>query len=414
MDKRFFTNINDAVRKTVQSKNMTELGQNLDEVVSEVLCTVKGVVEQAASGAKIPEDNSPAPSASAEQTPKTDWSYVQPPKTYAPRRVAYTPPPIVQAKKSRKPARGKSLGVTLTTLGSVFIPLSAIALVAGGIALLVKSSLQALLTLAAIVVPIFITSIIFASVGSKLRARYRRCKNYLRLTGDANFIAVRQLASETGQTPEFVADDLNKMIRKRMLPNAHLDDQKTCLMLDLETYQQYLAAQQSMRERQEEEERLRQECEADPQRAELYRTIEEGQAYIRQIKEANDAIPNEDISNKLFRLEAVTTRIFEHVEKHPEKLPEISRFMRYYLPTTLKLVNAYREFEKQPVQGENIRNAKEEIQTSLEVINKAFENLLDSLFEDDALDISTDISVLHTMLAQEGLTGSDFQKEKER
>ena len=183
-------------------------------------------------------------------------------------------------------------------------------------------------------------------------------------------------------------------------------------MLDSETYQQYLAAQQSLRDRQEEEERLRREREADPQRAELYRTIEEGQAYIRQIKEANDAIPNEDISNKLFRLEDVTTRIFEHVEKHPGKLPEISKFMRYYLPTTLKLVNAYREFEKQPVQGENIRNAKTEIQTSLEIINKAFENLLDSLFEDDALDISTDISVLHTMLAQEGLTGSDFQKKK--
>ena len=412
MDKRFFTNINNAVRKTAQSKNMTELGQNLDEVVSEVLCTVKGVVEQAASGGKIPEGDAPDSSASPEQAPKPDWSYSQPPKTYASRQTIYTPPPIMRAKRTRKPARGNSLGVTLTALGSVFIPLSAIALVAGGITLLVKSSFQALLTLAAVVVPIFITSILFASVGSKLRARYRRCKNYLQLTGDASFIAVRQLASETGQTPEFVAEDLNKMIRKRMLPGAHLDDQRTCLMLDSETYQQYLAAQQSLRERQEEEERLRREREADPQRAELYRTIEEGQAYIRQIKEANDAIPNEDISNKLFRLEDVTTRIFEHVEKHPGKLPEISKFMRYYLPTTLKLVNAYREFEKQPVQGENIRNAKTEIQTSLEIINKAFENLLDSLFEDDALDISTDISVLHTMLAQEGLTGSDFQKKK--
>ena len=79
---------------------------------------------------------------------------------------------------------------------------------------------------------------------------------------------------------------------------------------------------------------------------------------------------------------------------------------------TLKLVNAYRDFEKQPVQGENICKAKEEICTSLDTINTSFENLLDSLFEDDALDISTDISVLHTMLAQEGLTGSDFSKDK--
>ena len=259
--------------------------------------------------------------------------------------------------------------------------------------------------------PILGASILFAKAGSKLRARYRRCKTYLRLTGDADFITVKQLASETQQTPDYVANDLNRMIRKKMLPDAHMDQQKTCLMLGSDTYQQYLDAQKALEERQAEEERIRRECEEDPRRAELYRTVEEGKAYIRQIKEANDALPDEDISNKLFRLEDVTTRIFDHVEKHPEKLSEIGKFMRYYLPTTLKLVNAYREFEQQPAQGENIRSAKEEIKKSLDVINQAFEKLLDSLFEDDALDISTDISVLQTMLAQEGLTGSDFSQE---
>ena len=83
--------------------------------------------------------------------------------------------------------------------------------------------------------------------------------------------------------------------------------------------------------------------------------------------------------------------------------------MSYYLPTTLKLVNAYREFDAQPVQGENILSAKREIEETLDTINLAFENLFDGLFEDDAIDISTDISVLETMLRQEGLTGSDFK-----
>ncbi len=87
--------------------------------------------------------------------------------------------------------------------------------------------------------------------------------------------------------------------------------------------------------------------------------------------------------------------------------------MRYYLPTTLKLVQSYQEFDTQPVQGENITQAKTEIAQALDTINAAFANLLDSLFADDALDISTDISALETMLKQEGLTGSDFQKKPE-
>ena len=83
--------------------------------------------------------------------------------------------------------------------------------------------------------------------------------------------------------------------------------------------------------------------------------------------------------------------------------------MSYYLPTTLKLVNAYRKFDEQPVQGENILSSKREIEETLDTINLAFENLFDGLFEEDAMDVSTDISVLETMLKQEGLTGSDFK-----
>ena len=195
-----------------------------------------------------------------------------------------------------------------------------------------------------------------------------------------------------------------------MFPDGHIDDQKTCLMTDEDTYEQYLQLQASMKQRQLEEQRRKEMEEKDPNAATLHKTIDEGRAYLRQIREANDAMPGEDISNKLFRLEEVTSKIFEQVEQHPEKLPDIRKFMSYYLPTTLKLVNTYREFEEQPVQGETIMTAKREIQDTLDTISVAFENLLDRLFEDDALDISTDISVLQTMLAQEGLTGHRFEK----
>ena len=78
----------------------------------------------------------------------------------------------------------------------------------------------------------------------------------------------------------------------------------------------------------------------------------------------------------------------------------------------MKLLDAYEELDRQPVQGENIRNGKLEIEKTLDTLNLAFEKLLDSLFEDTAWDVATDISVLQTMLAQEGLTEQKLKAEK--
>ena len=133
---------------------------------------------------------------------------------------------------------------------------------------------------------------------------------------------------------------------------------------------------------------------------------------IEQIRQANDRLEGEVISNKMFRLEKVAGQIFDQVGEHPEKLPDIRRLMNYYLPTTLKLLKAYEEFENQPIQGDNIKTGKQQIEDTLDTINLAFENLLDQLFADDVLDVSSDISVLETMLKQEGLTGSEFEKKE--
>ena len=102
-----------------------------------------------------------------------------------------------------------------------------------------------------------------------------------------------------------------------------------------------------------------------------------GDEYIRTIREANDDIPGEVISEKLERLEQVVRRIFESVKKHPEQKKEMDKFMDYYMPTTLKLVNAYREFDALEVKGENITNAMQEIENTLDTISLAFEKLLD-------------------------------------
>ena len=233
--------------------------------------------------------------------------------------------------------------------------------------------------------------------------RIRRFVQYQSVIQGRSFCTVSELTAATGATADFVVKDLRKMLQLRMFPEGYLNAEGTSFMLDYATFQQYQQAEERSRRRQE-------ELDSNPEKAAIQQMLTEGGAYIRRIREINLELPAEDISRKLDTLETVTGKIFVYVEKHPNKLPQIRKFLCYYLPTTLKLVEAYRDLEKQHADSKSAGGAKEEIQGALDKINLAFQTLLDNLMQDDLLDLSADISTLETMMAQEGLTGLNFRQ----
>ena len=142
---------------------------------------------------------------------------------------------------------------------------------------------------------------------------------------------------------------------------------------------------------------------------ELDKMIREGQLAISEMRRLDSGIADEKISADIRRLETVSNSIFQQVKADPDKLPQIRKFMYYYLPAALKLLNAYDRMSAAGVSGENIDGTKRRVEDIMTTIVKAFEKQLDSLFGSDALDISTDISVLESMLIQEGLAGEQMQ-----
>ena len=127
-----------------------------------------------------------------------------------------------------------------------------------------------------------------------------------------------------------------------------------------------------------------------------------------QLRQANDAIPDPVMTAKISRLEELSARIFALAKKDPDKKAQLQKFMDYYLPTALKLLNTYAQLSAQDIQGENITDAKQSIERSMDLLITAFENQLDKLFQSDALDVSADVAALEGMLNLDGLTGSDF------
>ncbi len=317
---------------------------------------------------------------------------------------------------------GKVSGILLTvfgSIGSIVFLIAAITLAITGYNLGISVMYN---IIAFVMLPCFIASMALLLNGGRIRKRLKRFQKYITQMHNRNYFMIKDFSSVTGRSNKYIAKDLQKMIDIGMFPEGHIDEKHTCFMLNNESYEQYLILQENMRMREMEEqaknkeETLRKEQtqkdrfnNKDTMEPEIRKAINEGRQYVQKIRNANIEIPGEEISRKLDRLEEVTGKIFDYVESHPEKFPEIKKFTEYFLPTTLKLLDAYREFDYQPIRGENISAAKKEIEDTMDTINLAFENLLDDLFQDAAMDVSSDISVLETMLAQEGLAKKNIK-----
>lgn len=318
---------------------------------------------------------------------------------------------------------GKLVGGILKTVGGGIMTLTGVSgLLGSGLTAALVNGLGGAMS----VLGVFSAALLGGGVwlltsGIRSVMRVGRFEKYLKALGSKTHCELNQLARMVGKSPKFVRKELKGMIDDGMFLEGHLDEEETSLITSDDSYVHYLEVRQkqAVQRQQEVVETKKQQDDAEEQKrdARVQEVLDRGNAFIRDIRACNDAIPGQEISDKISRMETLVRKIFDRVEEHPEVVPELKKLMDYYLPMTVKLLKAYADMDAQPVQGENIQNSKREIEATLDTLNTAFEKLLDSIFKTTALDVSSDISVLNTLLAQEGLTDDELtrlRKEKEQ
>lgn len=149
--------------------------------------------------------------------------------------------------------------------------------------------------------------------------------------------------------------------------------------------------------------------EGDTGNPEVDELLEKGREMIAEIRKENDLIPDANLSGKLDALENYCAEIFRVVYDKPHKASQIRKFMEYYLPTTLKMVRGHRMLEERGITGQEAMYARNRIEDALGVVLQGCEKMLDKLYQDDVLDLATDIDVLEQMLKRDGLTESDLE-----
>lgn len=214
------------------------------------------------------------------------------------------------------------------------------------------------------------------------RAQQRRFPRYLAFINNRRAVSFREIASAMGVSRRKVIRDLEKMLDDGLLPKgAYLDMGREF----------YFAGADAVPEEKPVEK-------AQP-KAE---TVDEYGAILRSIRELNDRIADEELSAQIDRIEDISRKIFREVERSPEKKGQISTLLNYYLPTTQKLLDSYATFEAAGVEGGNMTQAKERIESTMARIVQGFEKQLDRLYSVDLMDVESDIRVMENMLNRDG------------
>ena len=216
----------------------------------------------------------------------------------------------------------------------------------------------------------------------------RLYQNLVKIVGDKAYVELKSLASAAGVKEKTLIRELDEMVERGYLPeSAYLDNARGLLILD-QTQAEDQIVTEAVQEAQREEDKY--------------------DLLLNEMERACGRIQDRDMMEKAVQIRGLAAAIFNAVRKDPEKQPQISGFLNYYFPTTLKLLDSYADFEEKGYQGDKLSQTKGRIEVTMDTIISAYRKQLDNLYLPDTLDVDTGIDVLETMLKRDGLSESDF------
>ena len=373
--------IQETVAEALSTGEFSKLNSEIRSTVISVLNEVGDQLNGAVSAAK-----------------GNDRGFTQPKSlTYGDREVARHQQERQQLiKRPEKKVKFKDIGGVSGYLGMI-----------GGTIVLIES-----IALAVAISPFFllITALaggIIGKSGNTIKLN-KLANRYKKLCSEKLYIGIDAISNATGTSQKKVIKNVKKILAKGFFPEGYIDEDNTTLMVSKEVYDQYIDTKMHAAERLIEQNREQQQQATASRDAELKSMVSKGMQYIDRLHELNDIIPGEVISNKLSKLEQLLNEIFNRVNEHPEQMDKCGKLMDYYLPTMIKLVEAYAEYDKVSAPGPDIISAKAEIENTLGIINQAFVELLNKLYQNSVWDVKSDAKVLQTMLRQEGLTSDEL------
>ena len=221
-----------------------------------------------------------------------------------------------------------------------------------------------------------------------------------KITQDADRAKIADLADALNQSEKDTKKQLQRLIKTGILPEAHLDQREEYVYLTREAYREYQTAAEA--EGRSAQERKAAEA-ALPEEAR--RVIREGTRYVQEIHTLGQNIADPAVKSETGRMEETIYRILNQVRMQPSCAPSLHKFLNYYLPTTIRILKACKELERDAQAGAQAADTRREITETIKTINEAYRSILEDLQREQNWDLQSDMAVMRTIMKQDGLTG---------
>lgn len=265
-----------------------------------------------------------------------------------------------------------------------------------------------------------ITAIVFGVLGvfswKKAKEIDMISKDYtrfLRELGHNTVIPIRDLASSVQKTEQATIKELMYMMEKGYFKQARIVENDSLFLLDISTFKLYKNQKNKMANLSyEEKKQIEKDAHKDVNIEKAENIIKISSKEINSINLDISRIKNRSFLEKVIEIKKTIENIVNIIKRYPEKAYALDKFMDYYLPTTVKLIDAYTEYEIMESNDPKIKNSLLEIESSIETINEAFGKIQLELMEDRTMDIKTDIETMKILLNQEGYLEKDWSKDE--
>lgn len=287
------------------------------------------------------------------------------------------------------------LGIICSIGFMCFLPFAA-----GIIAYSVEYRLYGMYITAIIVAVVMFNALLCAKAVQEIRfsRRYDHYKNILKYR---NIEIVEDLAEMIEVKSKIVEKDLKRAVRTKLIPQGHFGKDNLFFIVTDEVFARYskskAAYDRYFKKMMEDRSRMK------IRTKETEELLAQGEEYIGKIRDSNDIIKDREVSAKLDQMERVVSAIFHEVDINPAQANKLGVFVNYYLPTTEKLLESYMEIDEKQVKGKSLQKTQRDITQALDSINNAFESLLERFYEEQELDVASDISAMGIIMKQEGL-----------
>ncbi|MGI6108356.1 MAG: SdpI family protein [Eubacteriaceae bacterium] len=318
----------------------------------------------------------------------------------------------MQRKKAEAKRKRELAPMTASPAGTVSGP---VLLICGIVLLLVCAAIAMTaytlgtmgIGLAFLIIPV-IASIWMISKGFSLNHRVALFREMKAGFNGEPFVSMQKLQDITGMTDRKTYNTVKEFIAIKYFPKGQLVYRDRYLILSpgaKEYLDKYLKEKEKEEKLQAQQARLTKEF---PTLKAASEAIQQTIATIHMTENSRTARNNEEFGTELKSLEATMTHINEYILQNPDHIPNLKNFLGYFLPTVDKLLSTYNTLDAQKLQTSTIKESKKEIEETLESINHAFKRMYDGFFKETAIDVSSDISVMNSLFAKNGLQDPDF------